>query len=291
MGKILVTGATGHLGAAVVNNLLDRIPAADIAVIARDAEKAKALHSKGVAVIAADYDNYDSLVSAFKGIEKLYFVSSSDVVNRLAQHQNVVNAAMEAGVKHIIYTSAQRKFEDGTSAIAYVADAHWKTDQMIKDSGLDFTILKHGLYSDILPMFMGADVLNSGVIFLPAGNGRSSYASRSDLAQAASIVLTSAGHEGKIYEFGGKESVSFHDIAEMLSELSGKKIQYASPSQEEFVLQLQNFGVPAQDIEGFATFCAAIAQGEFDSPTSNLEKILGSAPQTVREFLKTAYVL
>ncbi|OXB07756.1 SDR family oxidoreductase [Flavobacterium pectinovorum] len=291
MGKILVTGATGHLGSAVVDNLLERIPVADIVALARDTEKAKALTAKGVAVIAADYDNYDSLVSAFRGIEKLYFVSSSDIVNRLAQHQNVVNAAMEAGVKHIIYTSAQRKLEDGSSAIAFVADAHWKTDQMIKDSGLEFTILKHGLYSDILPMFMGPDVINSGTIFLPAGSGSSSYVSRSDLAKAASIILTNAGHEGKIYEFGGKESVSFHDIAELLSELSGKKIQYVSPSQEDFVIQLQNFGVAAQDIEGLATFCAAIAQGEFDSPSFDLEKILGGEPQTVREFLKTSYGL
>jgi NAD(P)H dehydrogenase (quinone) len=218
-------------------------------------------------------------------------VSSSDVMNRFEQHQNVVKAAVEAGVGHIIYTSAQRKSEDGTSPIALVADAHWRTDNLIKQSGLTYTILKHGLYTDILPMFMGDKVIETGTIFLPAGDGKSSYASRSDLAAAGVVVLTSEGHENKVYEFGGPVSYSFHDIAGILSELSGKTITYVSPSADVYSEKLKSYGVPDEMIQGAASFCIAIAQGEFDFPATDLETLLGREPQSVKEFLKAAYQL
>jgi len=136
MSKILVTGATGHLGGATVHELLQKVAPSDIFVLVRDPQKSEDLKAKGVNIIKGDYNDYISLVAAFKEVDKLYFVSSSDVMNRFAQHQNVVKAAVEAGVRHIIYTSAQRKSEDGTSPIALVADAHWKTDNLIKESGL-----------------------------------------------------------------------------------------------------------------------------------------------------------
>ena len=291
MSKILVTGATGQLGKAAVSELLQKVAASNVSVLVRDISKAEDLKAKGVNVIKGDYNDYASLVAAFKGVDKLYFVSSSDVMNRFAQHQNVVKAAVEAGVGHIIYTSAQRKSEDGSSPIALVADAHWQTDNLIKESGLSYTILKHGLYSDILPMFMGDKVIETGTIFLPAGDGKSSYASRNDLAAAGVVVLTTEGHENKVYEFGGTVSYSFHDIAEILSELSSKTINYVSPSADVYSEQLKSYGVPDEMIQGAASFCVAIAQGEFDFPATDLETLLGRKPQTVKEFLKAAYQL
>lgn len=291
MSKILVTGATGQLGKAVVHELLQRVSANEISVLVRDPAKAEELKAKGVNVVKADYNEYASLVAAFKAIDKLYFVSSSDIMNRFAQHQNVVKAAVEAGVGHIFYTSAQRKSEDGTSPIALVADAHWKTDNLIRESGLTYTILKHGLYTDILPMFMGDKVIETATIFLPAGDGKAAYASRSDLAAAGATLLTSKGHENKAYEMGGNVADSFHDIAGILSELSGKTIQYVSPSPEEFTEQLKSYGMPDEAIQGAASFCVAIAQGEFDFPSTDLEAILGRKHQSVKEFLKEAYRL
>jgi NAD(P)H dehydrogenase (quinone) len=291
MNKILVTGATGQLGKAAVNELLQKVNPSDIAVLVRDVAKAEDFKAKGVNVIKGDYNDYASLVAAFKGVDKLYFVSSSDVMNRFGQHQNVVKAAVEAGVGHIIYTSAQRKSEDGTSPIALVADAHFQTDNAIKQSGLTYTILKHGLYTDILPMFMGDKVIETGTIFLPAGDGKSSYASRNDLAAAGVVVLTTEGHENKVYEFGGPVSYSFHDIAGILSELSGKTINYVSPSAEAYSEQLKSYGVPDEMIQGAASFCVAIAQGEFDFPSTELETLLGRKTQTVKDFLKAAYQL
>lgn len=291
MSKILVTGATGNLGQAAVNELLQKVNASDISVLVRDPQKAEDLKAKGINIIKGDYNDSPSLEAAFKGIDKLYFVSSSDVMNRFAQHENIVKAAVESRVGHIIYTSAQRKSEDGSSPIALVADAHWKTDNLIKQSGLTHTILKHGLYTDILPMFMGDKVNETGTIFLPAGDGKASYASRNDLAAAGAIVLTTEGHENKVYEFGGTVSYSFYDIAGILSELSGKTIQYTSPSADQYIEQMKSYGVPDEAIQGAATFCVAIAQGEFDFPATDLETLLGRKPQSVKDFLKAAYQL
>jgi NAD(P)H dehydrogenase (quinone) len=291
MSKILVTGATGQLGQAVVNELLNKINASNISILVRNLAKAEELKAKGVSVIQGDYNDYTSLIAAFRGVDNLYFVSSSDVMNRFAQHQNVVKAAAEAPVGYILYTSAQRKSEDGSSPIALVADAHWKTDNLIKESGLTYTILKNGLYTDILPMFMGDKVIETGTIFLPAGDGKASYASRNDLAAAGAILLTTEGHENKVYEMGGPVAYSFQDIAGMLSELSGKTIQYVSPSAEVFSEQLKSYGLPDEAIQGAATFCVAIAQGEFNFPSTDLETILGRKAQTVRDFLKAAYQL
>jgi NAD(P)H dehydrogenase (quinone) len=124
-------------------------------------------------------------------------------------------------------------------------------------------------------MFMGDKVIETGSIFLPANDGKFSFASRNDMAAAGAILLTTDGHEGKVYELGGPPSVSFHDISGYLTELSGKSIQYVSPPVEVYSEQLKGYGVPEQMIQGAATFCVAIAQGEFDFPSKDLQKILG----------------
>jgi NAD(P)H dehydrogenase (quinone) len=108
---------------------------------------------------------------------------------------------------------------------------------------------------------------------------------------AAANILTANGHDYKTYEFGGPVSYSFADIAEILGELSGKTIQYISPPVEEFTTQLKSFGLPDEAIQGAATFCAAIGQGEFDLPSTDLQSILGRDPESVRDFLKVAYQL
>jgi len=291
MSKILITGATGQLGSAVVNELVGKKEPSSISVMVRDLSKAGKLKELGVQLVQADYNDYDSLLTAFRGIDKLYFVSGSDVVKRLQQHKNMVKAATIAKVGHIIYTSFQRKTDDDTSPIALVASAHILTEKMIKASGLTYTILKHALYAESLPGFMGDQVLNTGVIFLPAGNGKAAYASRIDMASAGVAVLTGSGHENKTYEISANKSYSFSDIAVILSELSGKRIRYTAPDVESFSSALTKAGVPQAGIQGMAAFCLAIAQGEFDFPDTTLEKLIERRPESLIDFLKKAYKL
>ncbi len=291
MSKLLITGATGHLGTSVVDELIEKKGTKNISVLVRDLSKAGKLKEKGVQLVQGDYNDYNSLVTAFKGIDKLYFVSGSDVVNRSVQHENIVKAAKTAKVGHIIYTSFQRKTDDNTSPIAFVASAHILAEKLIKESGLTYTIMKHALYADMVPMFMGDQVLNSGVIFLPAGNGKASFTSRTDMASAGVAVLTGEGHENKTYEISVDKSYSFTDVAALLTELSGKQIHYAAPDLETFSKALTQAGVPEDGIQGMATFCTAIAQGEFDFPDKTLGKLIGRQPENLKTFLKNVYKL
>ena len=286
---ILVTGATGPFGNAVVENLLKKIPASRIAVLVRDPAKAATLKAKGVDIRVGEYDNPDSLLAAFRGIDQLLFVSASDIAKRATQQANVVAAAIKAHVKSILYTSIQRKNETASSPIAFVAKTHLDTEKALVASGIPYTILKNTVYADMLPIFIGEKVLETGVIFQPAGEGKTPFALRTDMAEAAANILTGKGHENKVYEITGSQALSYREIAAMISEISGKQIKYISPAQEIFKKELSAAGVPDQYIGLFAGFGEGIRQGEFDHTDPALENLLGRKPTSVREYLQTIY--
>jgi NAD(P)H dehydrogenase (quinone) len=286
---IMITGATGQLGAAVIRYLLEKTDASKLAVLVRDPSKAQDLSETGIQVRQGDYDDTKSLVQAFSGVEKLYFVSGSDIMKRGLQHKNVVDAAMEAGVKHVFYTSFQRHNESESSPIALVAKAHIDTENQLKDSGLAYTILRHNLYADIVPMFVGENVLQSGLIYLPAGEGKAAYVSRDNMAEAAASLLLSDGHQNKIYNVSNNQSVSYAEIAELMSKITGKEIRYLSPSVEEFNAELGKAGVPEDIIGLMSSFSQAISQKEFDLPDDTLEKLLGRKPDTMSDYLSAVY--
>lgn len=289
MSRIMITGATGHLGHTVVDELVNRGLAANVSILARDLTKARIFENKGIQIIPGNYEDYPSLVKAFKGIDRLYFISGNDLLNRDRQHEQVVKAATEAGVGHLIYTSFQRKSEEAASPIALIAATHLLTEKLIKASGLTYTIMKHALYAEGLPMFLTNQVLNSGLIYLPAADGKASFTSRADMAMAGVAVLTGEGHENKSYEISVNKSYSFYDIAQLLTELSGKQIVYTSPDTESFSTALLHAGIPHDNIKAMVSFCAGLVQGEFDHPSTDLKHLIGRQPESLREYLKREY--
>lgn len=291
MSKILVTGATGQLGAAVVESLLQKISADDITVLVRDANKASALKVRGVKVVTGDYDDYQSLVNAFNDIEKVYLVSSNDIANRSTQQAQVIKAAKETGVKHIVYTSFQHKNETPTSPILAIAQSHLDTENGLKESGLTYTILQHGLYADIIPMFAGEHLLENEIIYLPAGDGKTAYALRTDFAEAGALILTDQTDKfhNKTLELAGSQAISWEEIAAIISEITGKSIKYVSPTKDEFVNTLAKTGVPAEVIGLLAGFGGGMQEGEFDNITNELEELLGRKPVTVKTYLQSVY--
>jgi NAD(P)H dehydrogenase (quinone) len=286
---ILVTGATGNYGKATIDFLLKKgISTNNISALVRDVAKAEDLKTKGINLKIGDYDNYASLIEAFKGVDKLLLVSGSDVVKRGKQQENAVKAAKEAGVKHILYTSFERKNDTETSPIAFLAKTHIDTENQIKASGMTYTILKNNLYLDALPMFFGEQVLATG-IFLPAGDTKSAFASRIDMAEATANILTSQGHENKEYSLSNTENISIQEMAQDLSEIVGKQINYVSLPYDVYVETLTEAGVPAEYVGMFAGFAEAIKQGEFSTQKTDLENILGRKPMTAKAFLKEVY--
>jgi len=291
MSKILVTGATGQLGAAVTESLLKRTDATNISILVRDAAKAAAFKAKGVTVAVGDYGDYAAVLAALRGIDKLYLVSGTDLENRAAQHENVINAAKEAGVRQVLYTSFQRKKNISHSAIAEVSESHIQTERILKASGLIYTILQHGLYADIIPAFAGEQLLETKTIYLPSGTGKVSFAVRADLAEAEATILLDQTHkfDNKELEFTGNEAVSWEEIAKMISGITGETIAYVSPSEDEFKGVLTQAGVPLQIVGMLADFNAGIAAGEFEEIKPDLETILGRKPATVKSYLQSVY--
>lgn len=286
---ILVTGATGNYGKTTIDFLLKKgISPNSIAALVRDEAKAEDLKEKGISLKNGDYNNYESLLEAFKGVDKLLLISSSDVAHRGQQHENAVKAAIEAGVNHIIYTSFERKNDTETSPIAMLAKSHIDTENQIKASGMTYTLLRNNLYLDALPMFFGEQIATTG-IFLPAGDTKSAFASRNDMAEATANILTNSGHEDKEYSLSNTKNISIQEIAQDLSEIIGTKINYVSPSQDIYIETLKGAGVPAEYMGMFAGFAEAIKQGEFSSDKTDLENLLGRKPTTAKAFFTEVY--
>lgn len=265
---ILVTGSTGHLGKAVIAFLLKKAHSNQIAALARDPKKAEDLTAKGIDVRQGDYSDYDSLVKAFEGIEKLLLVSSSALAGVAEQHANAINAATKAGVKYIIYTSIVSRSKNPHFKLI---NDYKKTEEDLKASRIAYTILRNGYYLDMLPMFIG-DALETGRIYYPAGDGRASFAARIDLAEAAANVLISDGHENRIYHTCGNTSYSFHDVAKSLSELAGKKIEYVDIPLEAMKDELRRSQVSELDVNLMAGIAESIKYNEDNYPSHDLKK-------------------
>ena len=289
--SILVTGATGPLGSAVVKTLLAKTDAANISILARSEEKAAGLKAQGVKVNIGDYNDYASLVAAFKGVDKVYLVSGNDIPNRIPQHENVINAAKEAGVKHVLYTSTVRKNETSSSPIFFIEAAHLDTENKLKASGLKYTILQHSLYADVIPVFAGDHLLQSHTLAFPAAEGKTTFALREELGEAgANLLLDNSGkYENKSIALTGATGVTWGEIAAAISEITGQQITYVSPDQGDYIEALNKAGVPGIYVQILSGFGEAIKQGEFDEVSPKLETILGRKPAPFTELLKATY--
>lgn len=292
--KVLITGATGSLGGKVVNLLKEKTKIENIAVLVRDEknELAKQYANDGIEIKIGDYANLESLESAFKGIDTLYFVSGGDDNERAKLHKNVVDTAKKVGIKHILYTSAVWKDESNSSPLANLVDSHLQTENCIKTSGITYTILKHNLYAEVIEMMIGdkSQLLKAKTIYLPTANGLASFIPKKDLAEAeVNILLNPLPYSNKVLEFNGSEQISFSEIAKKISEIVKEPIQYISPTKKEFEEQMTKFGLPSHIIEILTTFSIAIANREFDQQSNDLERVLGRKTTSLFEFLQVTY--
>ncbi|MBI1939673.1 MAG: SDR family oxidoreductase [Ignavibacteriales bacterium] len=282
---ILVTGANGNLGKAAINFLLKKIEPSKIAALVRDSKKGEELKTLGVEIRVGDYFDYDSLVKAFKGINKLLLISSGSLEDRTTQHINAINAAKEAGVKHILYTSVVTPSH--TASFSAVL-SHVETESYLKKSGITYTIFRNSLYLDLIPMLIG-DALQSGKIYYPAGDGKVSFTARTDMAEALANVLVSETLENKIYEITGSTAYSFYDIAKALSDATQKQIEYIDVPPEAMEQELLKNNVPSGYIELLTSMAKAIRQNELSYFDSSLENLLGRKPVGLKEFLKIVF--
>jgi len=286
---ILVTGATGNLGKATINSLLNKgIPVNDITALVRDETKAAEFKSKGIQVKVGDYEDFESLKSAFQGVDKLLLISSSsDIVHRFEQHKNAIDAAIETGVGHIIYTSFDMK-NLKQSIMGKEVQYHAYTADYLKQIAIPYTLMANTMYADMIPFLAGKDILHDGVS-IPAGDGKTPFLPITEMAESNAVVLTTPGHENKEYVIAAETAYSFAEIAEQLSDITGKTISYYQPEVGSYVARLVQDGFPEDDAAYLARFAGAIAKGEFDTNKSDVKQLLGRSPISLKEFLRTIY--
>jgi NAD(P)H dehydrogenase (quinone) len=280
--KIGVTGATGHLGRLVVEKLKEKASSESIVALVRSPQKAADL---GVEAREFDYTKPDSLADALKGIDNLLLISGNEIGQRAVQHKNVIEAAKKAGVKWIVYTSL---LHADTSTLS-LADEHLITEKALKDSGIRYTLLRNGWYTEnYTGSVQGA--LAGGAFIGSAGNGRISSAPRADFAEAAVAVLTTGNHQGRIYELSGDESYTLTDLAAEISRQSGKNIPYKNLAENEYADTLKSFGVPEGFAYAIAGWDTSASKGDLFDDSHQLSKLIGrqTTPlaSVVREALK-----
>ena len=282
---ILVTGATGGLGHQIIDFLLTTTPSAEVAALVREVSKATDLAERGIDIRQADYFDYPALVQAFRGIDKVLLVSAVAFTDRVGQHRNVIDAAKEAGVKHLFYTSIQRSTN---FVMQEVTESDLITEAYLKASGLVYTILRNGYYFEGLTYLIGSEVPNAKILF-PAGEGRIAFVKRTELAAATAALLTSEGHDNQEYTLSGSEAYSFQDIARELSALAGQPIAYISSELAPYIAQKVAAGFPEVVANFFAQWGAATKHGMLAGTDDTVEQLLGRKPMSLREYLKETY--
>lgn len=269
---LAVTGATGQLGRLVITALLRRAPAAQIVGIVRNAEAARDLAEQGVELRVADYGNPVALASALVGVDKLLLISSSEIGQRVAQHRNVVDAAVATGVKLLAYTSL---LHADTSPMD-LAPEHRQTESIIRAAGVPYVLLRNGWYSENYTAGIGA-ALEHGVVLGAAGDGRLCTATREDYAEAAAVVLADAPaqHANKVYELAGDVGHSLAEYAAEIARQSGKPVRYQNLPQADYKAALISVGLPEAIAELLAESDAKAAEGALFDASKTLSRLIG----------------
>ncbi|MBF5045312.1 SDR family oxidoreductase [Aggregicoccus sp. 17bor-14] len=267
---IVVTGATGQLGRLVIEQLLQKVPAAQVVAAVRSPEKARALAAQGVQVREADYDRPGTLEAAFRGAEKLLLISSNEMGKRVQQHQAAIDAAKRAGVKLVVYTSILKA---DTSGISLAAE-HLATEKALRASGLPFVLLRNSWYFENYTENL-APALQHGALLGAAKEGRIAAATRADYAAAAVAVLTTPGHEGQVYELAGDQAFTLRELAEEVSRQAKKPVAYNDMPAEQYAGVLQSVGLPAPVAQMLASADQGIARGELDDRSGTLRRLIG----------------
>lgn len=284
--KILITGATGHLGTAVITTLLKKIPPKQIALLIRKEEKRKEFEAKGFHAFLGNYDDLDSLQKAMRGVDTVLLISSTDEGDRMQQHHKVVDAAKKTGVANIAYTS--RSLKDKSTLSNKLMIEHFDTEDYIKQSGLNYTLFRNALYMDVLPLFVGKQVFEKG-IFQPAGNGKVAFALRNEMGEAIANVLLNEKWENKVYWFTGSEAYSFYDVASALTQLSEKEVTYTPVGASAFMTMMLEKGLLEPMVQKIIGFNTDISNGQEATVTNDLEMKLGRKPSSLAEGIKLLF--
>jgi NAD(P)H dehydrogenase (quinone) len=284
---IIVTGATGQLGHAVVERLVKRIGADQVGVSVRDSSKATELQSLGVRVRQGTFDDPETLRHTFEGATQLLIVSSNAGAHGgdpRAQHRSAIDAARSVGAKRIVYTSHMAASQ--TSAFPPMLD-HFATEQMLQASGIAWTALRNGFYAASGISMMG-DAIETGLLESPA-DGLVSWTAHADLAEAAAVILTDdRKYVGPTPPLTGSQSLDFAGIATLVNELRKDAMRRVTIADDELRAKFTARGAPERALNTVLGFFIASRNGEFATVDPTLERLIGRRPIKMQEFVAEA---
>ncbi len=272
---VAVTGSTGELGGRVARRLAELEQ--EQRLVVRDPARAPELPGAHVRQTAGYHDRA-SMSEALEGASTLLLVPAAEARDRVQQHLTAVDAARDAGVERIVYVSFVNAAPEATFTLAR---HHWATEEHIRSTELPFTFVRMSMYMDFIPLFAGED----GVIRGPAGDGRVGAILRDDVAAACVSVLTGEGHEGRTYTVTGPRAITLAEMAAELSRAQGREIRYENETVEEAWASRAGFGAPDWEVEGWITSYTAIASGELDMVTDDVERLTGRRPTDLADWL------
>jgi uncharacterized protein YbjT (DUF2867 family) len=273
---LAVTGSTGRLGGRVARLLAAR--GVEQRLLVRDPARAPQL--PGVAIAQASYADADASRRALEGVDVALMVSGSEAPDRVDHHGTFIDAAVDAGVRQLVYVSFVGAGPDATFTLAR---DHGATEQHVRDRGIGFTFLRDNLYADFFPFMVGDDDVLRG----PAGDGRVAAVAQDDLADAIVAVLTDpARHEGRTYDLTGPAAVSLGEVAATLSMLTGRIISYRPETVEEAYASRAHYGAPDWQVEAWVSTYLAIADGSLAAVSTAVPDLTGHPATPLDEVVR-----
>ncbi|WP_273277196.1 SDR family oxidoreductase [Maribacter polysiphoniae] len=288
MKQILVTGATGELGTTVIETLLKTMKAENISVLIRNEERKIEFEQKGLKAFIGQYSDVESLEKAMENVDTVLLISSGDQGDRMQEHKNVIDTAKKKSVQNIAYTS--RSLKDKNTLVNKLMLEHFLTEDYIKESGLKYIIFRNALYMDVLPLFVGKQVFEKGII-QPAGNGKVAYVLKAEQAEAMANALMTENFENQTFNFTGDDAYSFYDVATALTDLSDKEVIYKTVEVELFKKIMLDNGIPEPMVKKIVGFNLDIKNVQEATVTNELQHYLGRKPKNLKEGLKIVFNL
>jgi NAD(P)H dehydrogenase (quinone) len=287
--KTIITGASGGYGRRASELLLKKIPPSDLILTSRRPDKLAPFAEQGVTVRYGDFDKPESLPHAFKGGERM--LSTLQVGRRSAQHRAAIDAAKKVGVRHIVYTSFVGIDPQNP---ALVVKDHLQTEELLKNSGLDYTLLRDSQYAESLITLAAVRCSEEGKWMSVSAEGKIALIAHDDCVQCGVAVVSTEGHDNRIYHITGPELLSFRDMAEMTAKISGRSVEYVVVNEEERYRYFDSIGIPRDYVEGMdiekagkwasndmVSFEMAIRDGYFAVISDDVKKLLGREPRPV----------
>jgi NAD(P)H dehydrogenase (quinone) len=283
--SIVITGASGNLGRMVAEGVLQRTDPEQVVLVTRDPSRLEDLAQRGAQVRAGDFGDPSSLASAFEGARKALIISTDRIGARVPGHKAAIDAAVAAGATSIAYTSG---INPSHSNPIVVATDHRETEEHLRASGAGWTMLRNSIYAEIL-LASAPAALATGRHVHNEGDGRISYVARADCAAVAAAVLTTDGHDGKMYDVTGPEALSAGDVAAVFGEIAGRPVEAVAVDDDAFAAGLvEHAQMPEQVAQAYTTFGIGARRGYSAVVSDTVLELTGTPPKPAREVLAAA---